>query len=233
MTEHHADEALALLRDELAGVSAPPDFAARVQQRISAGADLLHDELAAVAVSPEFKVRVRQQVDAAQQARASSWLGGWRWLVPVAAAAGIALIVALGWLGAPSTPAPVVTTAANPTPDVRMSVPPPSPSPRTAAPVVASPLRHERTGVRRSTGEPSMEVITNQPAILRALNARIAAGAEIVETNTAPEPDPGIAIPEIVIDPIVVKPLPEPPGVSGPLPIIRKSPAESAERSDK
>jgi hypothetical protein len=232
MTEHHADEALALLRDELAGVSAPPDFAARVQRRISEGADLLHDELAAVAVSPEFKVRVRQQVDAAPQARVSSWLGGWRWLVPVAAGIAIAVAMAWTWRGAQNTPAPITTTVSNPAQDVPTPAPRPTPR-RTEAPVVASPLRHERTGVRRSTGEPSLEVITNQPAILRALYARIAAGAEIVETNTAPEPDPGIAIPEIVIDPIVVKPLPEPPGVSGTLPIIRKSPAESVERSDK
>jgi len=223
MTEHHADEALALLRDELARVSAPPDFAARVQQRISAGADLLHDELAAVAVSPEFKVRVRQQVDAAQQARASSWFGGWRWLAPVGAAAGIAIIVALGWLGAPSTPAPVVTTAANPTPVVRTPVPPPSPSPRTAAPAVASPLRHERTGVRRSTGEPSMEVITNQPAILRALYARIAPDATVVETTTAPLPEtaPEIVVPTIEVSPLVVKPLGEPPIIGGGSSIIR------------
>jgi hypothetical protein len=223
MTEHHADEALALLREELAGVSAPPDFAARVQHRISEGADLLHDELAAVAVSPEFKVRVRQQVDAAQQARASSWLGGWRWLVPVAAAASIALIVALGWLGAPSTPAPVVTTAANPTPDVRTPVPPPSPSPRTAAPAVASPLRHERTGVRRSTGEPSMEVITNQPAILRALAARIGPNARVVETTSVPVPEtaPEIVVPTLEVSPLVVKPLGEPPVIGGGSSIIR------------
>jgi len=223
MTEHHADEALALLRDELAGVSAPPDFAARVQQRISAGADLLHDELAAVAVSPEFKVRVRQQVDAAQQARASSWLGVWRWLVPVGAAAAVAIIVALGWPGAPSTPAPAVTTAANPTPDVRTTVTPRLPSRRTAAPVVASPLRHERTGVRGSTGEPSMEVITNQPAILRALYARIAPDATVVETTSVPMPEtaPEIVVPTIEVSPLVVKPLGEPPIIGGGSSIIR------------
>lgn len=240
MTEHHADDALNFLRDELARVSAPPEFAARVQQRISAAAhtpmpespDLLRDELAAVAVSPEFKVRVRQEVEAAQQVRASSWLGGSRWLVPIAAAAGIAIAIAIAWTwrGARSTPAPIATTVSNPA-DVRSPLPVPG-GQRTATQVVASPLRHERTGVRRSTEEPSLEVITNQPAILRALAARMAAGAKMVETTTAAEPDPAITVPEIVIDPIVVKPLPEPPDLSGTLPIIRKTTADQAERSD-
>jgi hypothetical protein len=220
MTQNQSEDVLTALRDELAAVSPSPEFADRVRQRIAGDLPLLREELAAVTPSPEFKARVRQQIEAGGARAGSRWLD-WRWLVPVAAAAGIAIVVAWTWRDAQNAPAPVVTTAVHPAPVVRTPAPPPVEQ-RTAAPIAASPLRHERTGVRSSTEETSLEVITNQPAILRALAARIAAGAEMVETTTAPETVPDIAVPAIVIDPIVVKPLPEPPDVSSVLPIIRR-----------
>jgi len=68
-----------------------------------------------------------------------------------------------------------------------------------------------------------MEVITNQPAILRALYARIAPDATVVETTSVPMPEtaPEIVVPTIEVSPLVVKPLGEPPIIGGGSSIIR------------
>jgi hypothetical protein len=243
MMEHDTDDVLDQLREELGRVSVAPEFAARVQQRIAAGAeqsvDLLAEELGAMAVSPEFKVRVRQQVDAAQHARAGSWLRGWRWLAPVAAAAGVAIVAAMIWRGSNDVPAPVTTAAiaAKPTPEMAHDIARPSqptvevPRPARTAPAA----RTVAAAAESSTLEPSLEVITNQPAILRAMYARIAADATVVETTTIPLSDtaPEIVVPLIEVSPIVVKSLIDLPAVGGAQPIIRRVTADTAERSQK
>ncbi|HEX5068815.1 MAG TPA: hypothetical protein VFV78_01265 [Vicinamibacterales bacterium] len=214
MTENRPEDAFAALRDELAAVSPSPEFANRVRQRIAADLPLLREELAAVEPSAAFKARVRQRIDADVEARARSRWSDWRWLLPVATAAGIALVVAVMWRGAQSAPAPV--TATNPPTPRRVETPAPVPQPaaaRTAPPVAASPLRASNAGVHSAKGEPSMEVITNQPAILRALYARIAPDAAVVEVTSIPMPEtaPEIVVPSLEVSPLVVKPLAEPP----------------------
>ena len=235
MTQNHPEDVLTALRDELAAVTPSPEFADRVRQRIAGDLPLLREELAAVEPSPDFRARIRQRIDAQADARRASWLAGWRWLVPIGAAAAviaIALAIVSTRRGAQSTTAPNQTTASNSAQDVRTPVQP-SAGLRTAAPAAASPLRHERTGVRSSTEEPSLEVITNQPAILRALAARIAADAQLVETSNqaARETTPEITIVPIEIQPVVVKSLLERPDIPVPFPIIRIVTAELAERS--
>jgi hypothetical protein len=204
---------------------------------------LLREELAAVAPSPEFAVRVRQGVEAAREERAASWLSGWRWVVPIGAvAAGVIAVIALTKSGAESpervtvqvpiqtptsinTPTPAVTV---PTPTSKIHVPGASSArAATSSPVVASAVV--------ASADPMLEVITNQPAILRAMYARIAVGATVVETTTIPMPDtaPEIIVPSIEISPIVVKSLVDPPSVGGAQPIIRRITADTAGRSQR
>ena len=204
MIEHDADDVLNLLRDELGRGAAPPEFAARVGEGGGAGADqpvdVLAEELGAVTASPEFKLRVRQQVEAAEQARAASWLRGWRWLAPVAAAAGVAIVAAMMWRGSQNVPTPVTTTVAS-APIATAHDTPTAAQPSRDVPRVTTTHSANRTAPATAaslTTEPSMEVITNQPAILRALYSRIAADATVVETTTIPLSD---TAPEIVVPP--------------------------------
>jgi hypothetical protein len=245
MIEHDADDVLKQLREELGRISTPPAFASGVRQRIAAGAgdpvDVLAEELGAVAVSPEFKARVRQQVEAAEQRRAASWLRGWRWLAPVAAAAGVAIVAVIIWRGSNELPAPVTATAATTAVKPMSRTPSEVAQTSRSATEVKRPVRAEpvaRTApatAASSTTEPSLEVITNQPAILRAMYARIAADATVVDTMTIPLSDtaPDIVVPPIEISPIVVKSLADPPVVGGAQPIIRRVTADTAERSQK
>jgi hypothetical protein len=238
-------DVLKALRDELAGVAPSPEFTSRVRERVAGELPLLREELAAVMPSPEFKARVRQQIEAAGPARGA----GWRWLVPATLAAAALLAVVLV-PRRPETPAPMtplpdlshVTIVDGPL--VRTGGTPPHPKAldaragRTAAQTAASLLRSSNPpsahgygvrafDVRSSKSEPaegpSLEVITNQPAILKAMWAQISADAQIVETRTEPLPEtaPEIVIPPIDIAPLVVKSLFEQSAIGGLFPIVR------------
>ena len=180
---------------------------------------------------------MRQQVEAAEQARAASLLRGWRWLAPVAAAAGVAIVAAMMWRGSQNVPTPVTTTVAS-APIATAHDTPTAAQPSRDVPRVTTTHSANRTAPATAaslTTEPSMEVITNQPAILRAMYARIAIDAAVVEITTSPLPDtaPDIVVPPIEISPIVVKSLADPAAVGGAQPIIRRVTADTAERSPK
>lgn len=245
MTQREHDDPIDALKAELAAVSASPEFQSRVRQRIAGELDLLRDELAAVAPSPEFAVRVRQGVDAAAEKRAASWLSGWRWIVPVGAvAAGVIVVIALMKSGA-DVPERVNVQTAAPAPIVA----------ETPKPVVTPPAtsngERRTTNVGRSVkvgpaeasavvagADPMLEVITNQPAILRALRPRLGSVESRTEavTSTGPEVIPDLFVAPIEVSPIVVKWMVEPPtprAVPGGSSIIRRVTADTAERSAK
>jgi hypothetical protein len=241
MTQREYDDPIDALKAELAGVSPSPEFQSRVRQRIAGELDLLREELAAVAPSPEFAVRVRQGIDAAAETRKTSWLSGWRWIVPAGAvAAGVIAVIALTRSGAdapermtvqvpiqaPATidaPKPIVAPQA-PTPTSKVLVPgATSARAATSSPVVANAV---------ASADPMLEVITNQPAILRAMWKRMA--PESVSFATPPtEEAREITIAPVEVSPIVVKWMVEPLPTPGVLPIIRRIAADRAERSSK
>jgi hypothetical protein len=234
MTQREHDDPIDALKAELAAVSPSPEFQARVRQRIAGELDLLRDELAAIAPSPEFAVRVRQGIDAAAETRKASWLSGWRWVVPVGAvAAGVMAVIVLSRSGDAAdqitAQAPVQAPTAIETPVAmtngdRRTTNAGRRVPDSGAQVVPA---------EPTAADPVLEVITNQPAILRAMYARIAAGATVVETTTMPDTVPEIVVAPIEINPIVVKSLVDPPAVGGAQPIIRRITADTAERSQK
>jgi hypothetical protein len=240
MTHEPLDDVLKALRDELAGVAPSPEFASQVRNRVAGELPLLREELAAVTPSPEFKVRVRQQIETAEQARRASWLSGWRWLAPVGMAAAVLLAVVLSRPGR-ETPALVTTTAAT-TPTTRDVGPVARPStdtPRaTATPRVTATKSAARTAplpAASSETEPSLKVITNQPAILKAMWARAGAAQAVLAPTDAAQSEEirEIVIAPVEVSPVVVKWLVEPPTVPDTLPVIRRGAAYMAERSTK
>jgi len=232
MTHEPMDDVLKALRDELAGVAPSPEFASQVRERVAGEWPLLRDELAAVTPSPEFKVRVRQQIEAAGAPRRAGWLSGWRWLAPVGMAAAVILVIVLSRRGG-ETPAPVTSVADRgsapvtaPPADGVATAPqrPASVAARAGSRATARTSNVEvRTSPVKPAEGPSLEVITNQPAILRALSAQIAAGAQMVETTTTPLPEtaPEMVVPTLEVSPLVVKPLGEPPVIGGGSSVIR------------
>ncbi len=192
--------------------------------------DALRSELKRVPLSPEFTARLRQRIDAAPDARGVAWLSGWRWLVPAASAAAVVVAAfALSW-SRPAPPQQVTARAPIETPTV-VAIEPENLRTSTFAKAPAD--RREPENLRTSTfakapadrrepENPSLEVITNQPAILRALWARAGRGPAVVEVpmTQMPDPNPEIVVPPIEVSPIVVKPL-EPQPAPGVLPIVR------------
>lgn len=186
--------------------------------------DALRSELKRVPLSPEFTARLRQRIDAQPDVRGAAWLGGWRWLVPVAAVA--AVVVAVVAIRQPRT-RDVEQAALKTLADVSNPVALPAPA---QAPGGSSTfeVRSSKSGRRMpavavtAAAVPALQVITNQPAILRALWARVGKGAPIVEVSASVAPDtvPEIVVAPIEVSPIVVKPL-EPQPAPGGLPIVR------------
>lgn len=175
--------------------------------------DALRSELRRVPLSPEFSARLRQRIEAEPDVRGAAWLSGWRWLVPVASVAAVVIAaVSLSRLGM-ETPIPLVARApmATPTP---VEIEPEHPSTSAVAKAPAD---------KRAPKNRSLEVITNQPAILRAVWGRVGKGAPMVEVSTTLVPDtvPEIVVPPVQVSPIVVKPLGDLRLVPGALPIIR------------
>jgi len=244
MTQREHEDPIDALKAELAAVSPSPEFQARVRQRIAGELDLLRQELAAVTPSPEFAVRVRQGVEAAREERSASWLSGWRWVVPVGAvAAGVIAVIALTKSGADapervnvqaplqaSVPAPIVVERPVVVPSttsdavVRTS--------KSARPANSAAVANVAV---LASADPVLEVITNQPAILRAMWARVSSASGALSVVTPPtEEVRDITVAPIEVNPVVVKWMVEPsPAVPGVLPIIRRVTADTAERSAK
>jgi len=235
MTQNHSDDVLLALRDELATVTPSSEFADRVRQRIAGDLPLLREELAAVTPSPEFKARVRQRIDANGGVRRTPSLFGWRALLPASLAAAALLAVVLAPRG-PEKPAPVIAlTDLKPPPMIDQyppagfrGVPSQNQAPADVRARSRAAVRAANAGGGRAPAEPkaeglSLEVITNQPAILRAMAERILQDALVIE-NTIPlaENAAEIKVLPIEVSPVVVKPLAETPE-GGSSPIIRKN----------
>jgi uncharacterized protein (DUF2267 family) len=82
--------------------------------------------------------------------------------------------------------------------------------------------------------EPALEVITTQPAILKAMWAQFNASARATTVGAElPTEVRDVVVAPVEVEPVIVKWLVEPPITPGVLPIIRRVSAEMAERSAK
>ena len=235
---HHDVDPIETLRAELSRVEVSPDFAERVRRQI--GEDAIASigaELSELSVSPEFAVRVRQQIENAP-AR-SRWFGvfNWRWAVPVAAAAVIGAFV-LTRDSSPTTAGvdPAGVQASNRQTNVPQAAQVPSmtatvqesPRPSQSTPVRVFQRTADSAAASAQQAEDKLEVITNQPAILRELWAAV---------KTAEAAEVTLEVRELVVVPVEVTPvavqwLVEPLPSGGVAPIIRRLSAD-AERSGK
>ena len=253
MSHHDVDpsvDPIEALRAELSRVEVSSGFAERVRRKV--GEDVIASigaELSELSVSPEFAVRVRQQIDEAP-AR-SRWFGmfNWRWAVPVAAAAMIAaMTLTRDGTATPDgvDPAPVQARGPEQQAPQAPKVPetPSMESIGAMGPVsqssqaAAAPVKERTTTPAAASGrqvDDMLEVITNQPALLRRLWARVGPAGELVGTLEGVSVAAGeIVIPPIEVNPIVVKSLIDPDATApGSTPIIRRVTAEPAERSSR
>ena len=211
--------------------------------------EALREELASVAPPVEFAARVRQVIDADAAVRGANWLTGWRWVVPAAAAAAIATAVFVQWRPKVEAPQPIIAQGPAHSEARVARVPEPIAPPAEVAqePRTGSPNSELRTPNSRrvepvpvrmlqTAGEtPFPEVITNQSAVLRELWARVDQNSVLVEAIAATLPDttPEIVVNPIEVSPIVIKWLGDPSTAPGVLPIIRRVTADTAERSAK
>jgi len=242
MSRHDIDP-IDALRAELSRVEVSPEFAERVRRQI--GEDVIESigvELSELSVSPEFAVRVRQQIEAAPARSRWFRVFDWRWAVPVAAAAAI-VAFALTRATAPTTGGadPAVVQARGPEPHIPQAPQVPQAPSVTSGPPSASVSEPPQTAAARATdrtttsaaasvqqADDKLEVITNQPAILRQLWASVTR-VEVAET---PLETRELVIVPVEVTPVAVQWLVEPLPSGGVTPIIRRVSAD-AERSDK
>lgn len=187
----------------------------------------LRDELAAVTPSPAFAARVRQELDLAGREQAAQWVWG-KWLGVAAATVVLVIGVASAFRPSPLGPTQEVgnqalellpAVAPQPERETARAREPEHPSTRPEHPSTPEPENPST----RAPENPDLVVITNQPAVLRALWARARAGAALVEVPAAPRPESasGIVVAPIEVHPIVVPWMVEPPASPGSSPIIR------------
>lgn len=246
---HQLNDPIAALRDELASVSPSPVFADRVRERIADDLEPLRAELQDLTASPEFAVRVRERIEAGQGRgfRASWSLFDWRLLVP---AAGLAALIAAVILWPRQAPEPRNTVArVDPVapvvpPAVTSSTPRVTPPATVARRLVAASDPARRRGPASEAGssdaaaprDPMLEVITDQPALLRAFRPSLGQSGATVD---ATEPSAMYQPQTLTVTPIEVVTIPAyvvpdltrlPVGIS---PFILRITADSAERSSR
>jgi len=222
------NDPIAALRTELASVAPSPGFAERVRERLLDDLEPLRAELMDLNVSSEFAVRVRQNIEAGGNRRRLSWSPfNWRFAVPAAglAAAAVAALVYVRPADVPAQPRETVA--------VLPVVAPPAP-PQIAAAPASKPLEVARVAAVREPRDPMLEVITDQPAILRALLVRVGPGITVDST----EPAGLYQAPTLEVAPIEVSPIskfvvPDTRAPIGVTPFILRVTAESAERSSR
>ena len=194
-----------------------------------------------VTLSPEFAAKLRARVAETQAvSRISTWA---MWGALAATAAAVIVVTAVRTNTPQPTSAPAVFATAAP-PAVTERVP--------EVPVPAAPAQARNSPVRKPTAwraeappartrpwlaeaPPVIEVITNQPALIRLAFQR---AAEVQREFPASEPvTPGplepLTLSKVVIDPIVIPggaDVPPPGGVS---PVIRRVSAGDATRSPR
>lgn len=219
----------------------------------------LRRELRSVKPSPAFAAGVRERIEIEKDRRArASWWFDWR---SVAAAGATAVLVAAVWAakngadgGAEVRATNGASSGANPGANVTAGAGanaganvgatagvPPSVNPRVNDRAHSRPNPRTEGGVSpvnvmvtAAQSESPLEVITQQPAILRMLWERHRA-AELALAATQPMPDEvrDVVIANVEVEPVVVKWLVEPPATSGALPVIKRIAADMAERSAK
>jgi hypothetical protein len=198
----------------------------------------LRAELDAVTPSPAFAASVRARV--VEESRGSRW-GVATWIVPLGLAAAAVAIVAVAWR---SSPPPVVADPPA-TPHAEAVAEPATPI---APPATASTARLARSSTARRTSaavrsqaaapvrstEPTLEVITNQGEVLRAIWARVRGPLSAESAPDAPQPAAGVVgeipIAPIPLDPIVVRTI-DPTGSGGGSTVIRR--VADATRSER
>ena len=238
--DRHENDVLDALREELAAVTVSPDFATKVRTQILAEAQedelgALGRELSSVSVSPAFAARVRQGIENVPPR--TGWLSflNWRWAVPAAAAAAIALTLVV-WRTGNDMPGPIV--AKGPSTDATtlgvqapVFTPEPAVSFNTAR-VPATRRTATATVASGQQGDDKLEVITYQPAVYRQMWAA-AAATEVVKVAELPLEVREVAIASFEVGPVVVQWLVEPPKApGGSVPEVRRISAD-AERSGK
>jgi hypothetical protein len=230
------NDPIAALRDELSRVSVSPDFAARVGERLADDLEPLRAELADLTPSPEFAVRVRQSIEQRGPGGFSWSRLNWRWLVPVSVLAAAAMI-AMMLLRPAEVPAPPPNIAKMilppPSSGEQVPTPPAQVRPRAVQPVAraTSAAQADRSRMPR---DPMLEVITDQPKLLRNLSVSVAPGIAVDPTEPAETYQaPKLEVAPIEVSPIVTFLVPDLRVPVGATPIILRMPADQAERSSR
>jgi hypothetical protein len=183
--------------------------------------------------SPEFAAKVRTRI--AETASVSPF-GRWAAWGAIAAVAGLLAVVAVRQTTSqlpalPSAP----TTARVVAPDRPVVVPAPvvpPPAAVTRRPVrrAASPIAAQPQETTRATSPVVLEVVTNQPALIRQAFQQ-ARGKDIGPPPVVPPVTEELWIGRVVIEPIVIPGSGETPPPAGVSPVIRRVSARDATRS--
>ncbi len=174
--------------------------------------DVLEDlraELSAISPSPGFAASVRTRVAASSDRRG---LGTWMWPVALAAAAVIVVSAYVAFTTTPieETPVPQMAGTAAPAAapvrsEVTAAVPAAGAAPVASAPKL-SPASRQSSDVHAVATGPALDVITNQPEVLRAIWAR-ARWPMVEATVETASPVPAEVVREISVAPILVEPI--------------------------
>jgi len=186
-----------------------------------------------VTPSPEFAAKVRARVAETAASRALRWAPQWAmWGALAATAAGVIAFASTrttGTIAPPAVSVPAIAPTA-----WRAEAPPSRRRPAPAAPVWKAPVRKAAAQAAldapRATA-PVLEVITNQPALIRRAFEQAALLREYpINQPAIPGPIEPLTLTKVVIDPIVIPGGTDvPPG--GVSPVIRRVSAVEPTRS--
>ena len=199
-------------------------------ERMEAGssdpAELLRAELMAVEPSPAFAADVRMRVERQGGFRLHSALG--LTLASVAALAIVATVASL-WRGPVETvPAATVADATDVPPVVKPTAPEPTPKRKPSAVRARVPLGEDVPMPTANPG-PYLEVITNQPELIRQVWTQALTAGFLDRPGLRVESVLDITAAPIVVEPIVV-PLLRGPGGGDPPPAARRVTADDSWR---
>jgi hypothetical protein len=199
------DDPIAALRTELERVAPSSGFADRVRERLADELQPLRAELTDLTVSAEFAVRVRQSIEAGGSRKRLSWPPFTRRFVVPAAGLAAGVMAGLIYLTSVDSPPPVqsaTSTVVMPMVETPKSAPI-APVRESAAPAIRAARVIDNRTASNAPRDPMLEVITDQPAVLRALWVRVEPGVTVDST----EPDAPYQAPKIEVAPIEVSPI--------------------------
>ncbi|HXT72012.1 MAG TPA: hypothetical protein VN700_19820 [Vicinamibacterales bacterium] len=238
---HDPIDAIVQLRDELGRVTVSRNFAERVRERLADELEPLRAELADVAVSPEFAVRVRERVE---EIRRPYWGFNWRLAMPFAAGLAATIAAVVMWPRQATEPVSPAATVASVAPSGGSQEAGSSdPARPPVAPLVVT-SSTPRVAPRRvspalqtiaAKSDPFLEVLTDQPELLRRLHVGIDRSDVAVDSteSTALFEVPVLEVPKVEVSPISLFVVPNPRLPLGVSPMILRIAAEAAERSSK